>query len=96
VGDAENVWNEREVAVGHILDANRAVLTAAEASKLSGFTRAHINYLISTEQLDAVKVGSMWLVYEDSLRAYMASPRKPGPKPRRPAGTSTESSVPEA
>jgi len=68
--------------MGHIIDANRPVLSVAEASAFSGFTRTHINYLITQGQLDAVKVGSIWLVYEDSLSRYMASPHKPGPKPR--------------
>ncbi len=88
--------DEREAVVGHIIDANRAVLTVAEASQLSGFNRAHVNYLITTEQVDAIKVGSIWLVYEDSLRTYIASPRKPGPKPRQPADDTAEASVPEA
>jgi hypothetical protein len=33
-----------------------------------------------------VKPGHDWLVYEDSLHAFLASPRKPGPKgPRKRA-----------
>ena len=68
--------------MGHIIDANRPILSVAEASVFSGFTRTHINYLITQGQLDAVKVGSIWLVYEDSLSRYMASPHKPGPKPQ--------------
>ena len=71
--------------MGHLIEANRPVLTVAEASVLAGFTRTHINYLITQSQLDAVKVGSIWLVYEDSLRRYMAAPHKPGPKPRADA-----------
>ena len=73
--------------MGHLIEANRPVLTVAEASAFSGFTRNHINYLITQCQLDAVKVGSIWLAYEDSLSRYMASPRKPGPKPRADAVT---------
>jgi excisionase family DNA binding protein len=73
--------------MGHIIEANRPILSVAEASALSGFTRTHINYLISQGQLDAVKVGSIWLVYEDSVRRYMASPHKPGPKPRADVAT---------
>jgi hypothetical protein len=72
-----------EAVVGHIIDANRAVLTVAEASRLSGYNRAHVNYLIVQHYIDAVRVGSVWLVYEDSLRHYMIAPRKPGPKPGR-------------
>ena len=79
-GGCRVVWDEE--VMGHIIDANRPILSVAEASVYSGFTRTHINYLITQGQLDAVKVGSIWLVYEDSLSHYMAKPRRPGPKPR--------------
>ena len=78
-----------EEVMGHIIDANRPILSVAEASVYSGFTRTHINYLITQGQLDAVKVGSMWLVYEDSLSRYLAQPRRPGPKPR-PGGAAND------
>ena len=67
--------------MGHIIDANRPIFSVAEASVYSGFTRTHINYLITQGQLDAVKVGSIWLVYEDSLSRYMACLRNPDPSP---------------
>jgi excisionase family DNA binding protein len=72
--------------MGHLIDGNRPILAVSEASAVSGFTRNHINYLITQGVLDAVKVGPVWLVYEDSLRRYMAAPRRPGPKPRQPNG----------
>ena len=83
-----------EIAMGHQIDANRTVLTSAEASNVSGLTRTHINYLIHQGRLDAIRVGNNWLVYEDSLRRYVAEPRKPGPKAKttEPAG---DSSMPE-
>lgn len=72
--------------MGHTIDPQRSVMTVTEASTASGFTRTHINHLISHGHLEAIKVGSVWLVYEDSLRRYLEIPRKPGPKPRS-AGT---------
>ncbi len=80
--------------MGHSLDPNRAVMTVTEASAASGFTRAHINYLINRDLLEAVKVGAVWLVYEDSLRRYLALPRKPGPKPRDLTGSLADMSMP--
>lgn len=79
---------------GHQIDANCRVLTSAEASTISGLTRTHINDLFHRSILDAVRVGNAWLVYEDSLRAYIAEPRKPGPKPR--PNSISDSSMPEA
>ena len=81
--------------MGHSIESNRAVLSVSEASALSGFTRSHVNYLISQGYIDAVKVGSVWLVYEDSLQRYMAAPRKPGPKPGQISDASSTSSVPK-
>ena len=72
--------------MGHAIDPERPVMSVTEASALSGFTRSHINYLINQRFVDAIKVGSVWLVYEDSLRRYMASPRKPGPKSQQSPG----------
>jgi hypothetical protein len=74
----------------HTLDGNRTVLSSSEASAMSGFTRTHINYLINQGMLEAVKVANVWLVYEDSLRRYLASPRRPGPKPRASGAPSAE------
>ncbi len=73
-----------ESVMGHQIDANRPVLTSAEASNISGLTQTHINYLIKQGRLDAVRVGKHWLVYEDSLRRYVAEPHKPGPKAKTP------------
>lgn len=70
--------------MGHTVEPGRAILTSREASQLAGLQQTHIDYLIRQGKLEGIKVGSLWLVYEDSLRAYLASPRKPGPKPRSP------------
>jgi excisionase family DNA binding protein len=72
--------------MSHSIQADRAVLSVTEASTVSGYSRQHVNYLIGQGYLDAVKVGNAWLVYEDSLRRYMAAPRRPGPKPRASQG----------
>jgi len=77
----------------HTLDGNRTVLSSSEASAKSGFTRTHINYLINQGMLEAVKVANVWLVYEDSLSRYLASPRRPGPKPRATDAPSAEPSM---
>jgi excisionase family DNA binding protein len=74
--------------MGKQLDPDRSVLSVTEASALSGYTRSNINHLIHQGYLDAVKVGNAWLVYEDSLRQYVATPRKPGPQPRFSSDTS--------
>jgi excisionase family DNA binding protein len=82
------------MGIGRQFDPDRRVLSVTEASTLSGYTRSNLNHLIRQGYLEAVKVGNIWLVYEDSLRRYMAAPRKPGPRPGQQADASVTSSVP--
>lgn len=60
--------------------SERALMTTTEACKLSGFSRQHIHRLLRGDLLEGVKLVHDWLVYEDSLVAYLAQPRKRGPK----------------
>lgn len=55
-------------------------LTIKEAAEISGYSRAYLAELLEKEKLQGRKIGPMWLVKEESLRAYMAQPHKPGPK----------------
>lgn len=59
---------------------DRVLLSTGEAVEVSGLSRVHIQRLLRFEQLEGVKLGHDWLVFEDSLTKYMAQPRKPGPK----------------
>lgn len=64
---------------------NRSVLTTAEASAKSGLTREYISHLLVTGRIEGVKPwGNQWMIYEDSLFAFLAQPRSPGRKgPRK-------------
>ncbi len=76
---------------------DRVLLSTAEAVKISGLSRVHIQRLLRYEQLEGMKLGHDWLVFEDSLNAYMAQPRKPGPKPKdkdvQPSSNGADSST---
>lgn len=61
---------------------DRVLLSTAEAVKISGLSRIQIQRLLKTKQIDGMKPGHDWFVFEDSLAVYMAQPRKPGPKPK--------------
>ena len=63
---------------------DRVLLSTTEAAQISQMSRAHIVRLLRAEQLEGMKLGHDWLVLEDSLKAYLAQPRKPGPKPTKP------------
>jgi excisionase family DNA binding protein len=55
-------------------------MPTTEACKIAGFSRQHIHRLLRNGTIDGIKLGHDWLVYEDSLTAYLAQPRKRGPK----------------
>jgi excisionase family DNA binding protein len=63
----------------------RPVLTTGEASRQSGLSRDYILRLLSTGRIEGVQLmGREWMVYEDSLMAFLAEPRSPGRKgPRK-------------
>ncbi len=62
------------------ISSNRVLLPTTEACKITGFSSTYIQRLLRNERLEGVKLGPVWLVYEDSLNAFMAQPRKRGPK----------------
>ena len=62
----------------------RVLLSTTEAMEASGFSREHIQRLLRNKKVEGVKPGHDWFVYEDSLKMFLAQPRKPGPKPKQP------------
>ena len=63
---------------------DRVLVPSTEARKIAGFSRQHLQRLLRDKRIEGIKLAHDWLVYEDSLKAYLAQPRKPGPKgPRK-------------
>lgn len=64
---------------------NRPVLSSSEASTRYGISRSHILYLVRTGKVEGTKPGGHdWMIYEDSLQAFLSQPRSPGRKgPRK-------------
>jgi len=66
------------------LHNGRPVLTTAEASKQSGLNRHYIIQLLRAGRIEGVQLlGHEWMVYEDSLLAYLAQPHSRGKKGER-------------
>lgn len=66
------------------VNSDRVLLSTAEAMRLSGLSREHIQRLLRQKRIEGIKLGHDWLVFEDSLKAFTAQPRKTGPKgPRK-------------
>lgn len=63
---------------------DRVLLSTSEAMKKAGLSRVHIQRLLRKNQLEGMKLGHDWLVFEDSLLTYITQPHKTGPKgPRK-------------
>ena len=60
--------------------ANRDCIPTPEASRRSGLSTSHLTRLLNAGTLEGFQLGRDWLIYVDSLEAYMAIPHKPGPK----------------
>jgi excisionase family DNA binding protein len=68
--------------------SSRPVLPSSEASTRYGLSRSHILYLVRTGRIEGTKPGGHdWMIYEDSLQAFLEQSRTPGRKgphgPRR-------------
>ena len=71
------------------IDTSRDHLTTPEAAARSGLTRTYLALLLRRGTLEGFRRGRDWFVYTDSLEAFLASPRKSGPRgPRKPPSAS--------
>jgi excisionase family DNA binding protein len=57
-----------------------AFVTTDEAARRAGLNQRYITQLAKSGKLAGRKIGTSWIIYEDSLQAFIASERKPGPK----------------
>lgn len=60
------------------------MITVSEASKVSDYTPQHIRLLIRQGLITARRAGGIWLIEASSLRHYIGSNPKPGPKSDKP------------
>ena len=66
------------------ISSDRVFISTTEAMQISGLSREHIQRLLRHKRVEGIKLGHDWLVFEDSLKAFTAQPRKTGPKgPRK-------------
>ncbi len=66
------------------IDITRDYLPTPEAAKRANVSRLHIARLLRDKKLEGFQLGREWFVYVDSLERYLASPRKTGPKKKKP------------
>ena len=51
-----------------------------EAAEVSGLSEGFICRLMRQGRLEGFRVSGVWLVKTESLKAYLATARRPGPK----------------
>jgi len=59
------------------------VLTTVEAGQRYGFSTGYLRYLMGKGILKGRRSGVIWLIEEESLKRFIKTVRKPGPKPKR-------------
>lgn len=59
-----------------------ALISVAEAALRYPLSERRIRETLAQGAVRGVKFGQTWAVEEDSLKMYLASPRKRGPKPK--------------
>ena len=85
----------KEPMPDRISNNDRVLIPSTEARKIAGFSRQHLQRLLRDKRIEGIKLAHDWLVYEDSLKAYLAQPRKPGPKgPRQITSQNAQKGTP--
>jgi excisionase family DNA binding protein len=63
------------------VDLNREYISTPEAAKRSKLSRVYIAQLLRKGTLDGFRLGREGFIYADSLEQFLATNRRPGPKP---------------
>lgn len=64
-------------------EAAKKLIPLAEAAEMSGFSQGHLRLLAKQNKIWAIKIGRDWLTTEESVQAYLATDRRPGPKSQK-------------
>lgn len=69
---------------------NRVIISVDEASQQYNLSISYLSLLARQQKIEAFKMGQSWVLYEDSLAAFLSQPRKPGPKPKSSSSASKD------
>jgi excisionase family DNA binding protein len=62
--------------VQHTEQGERVLLSTAEASAISGYRQDSLLRLLRSGRIEGERSGRSWLIYEDSLLAYLAAHKR--------------------
>ena len=60
------------------ISGDRVLLPTTAACIMTGLSRGYILRLVRRGRIEGLKLGHDWLIYEDSLKVFMAQPRERG------------------
>ena len=59
------------------------LISLSEAAELCGLSPDHIRRLVRLGSLWGMKIGRNWVTTAQAVKEYLASDRRPGPKPKK-------------
>lgn len=63
-------------------DAAERLISLAEAAELCGLSPDHLRKLVRSGTVWGTKIARNWVTTEVAVRSYLATERRPGPKPK--------------
>jgi len=63
-------------------EAAEKLISLAEAAEISSLSQGHLRLLVNQGKLWGTKIGRNWVTTEQAVRDYIATDRRPGPKPK--------------
>ena len=59
------------------------LISLSQAAELSGLSADHVRRLVRQGDLWGIKIGRNWVTTSQAVKEYLASERKPGPRPKK-------------
>ena len=63
-------------------DLTTKLISVTRAAEISGLTPGYIRRLLRQQRIEGKKIGRDWFTTEDSIREFLKTDRRRGPKPR--------------
>jgi hypothetical protein len=64
-------------------DLTSKLISVTRAAEISGLTPGYIRRLLRNNIIEGKKIGRDWFTTVETIREYLATERRPGPKPQQ-------------
>jgi excisionase family DNA binding protein len=75
----------------HDKAAAERLISLAEAAEMCDLAQDYLRRLVRTGKMWGTKIGRNWVTSEAAVKEYLATDRRPGPKPKNPKGENESS-----